>query len=260
MGNGEYNSFSVKVSKRFSAGMSLITAFTHGVSIDDTSGIRIQGYDTLFPQNSYCIRCERGPSSFDARNRLVVSPLYELPVGKGKPLNINNGVANAIVGGWQAGGIFTIQSGVPQTITIGATDNSLTQNIGYDRPNSTGISSSLSNPSPNGWYNAAAFVEAPLGQFGNLGRDTAIAPGIFAINAEVHKNFRIKENHQVQFRAEAFNVLNHPNFGGPNGNILAGAAVPGAPANAPHQGFGTINTLAAGIPMRQLQLGLKYTF
>ena len=259
MGNGEYNSLSLKVSKRFSAGMSLITAFTHGVSIDDTSGIRIQGYDTLFPQNSYCIRCERGPSSFDARNRLVVSPLYELPIGKGKPLNINNPVANAVIGGWQAGGIFTLQSGVPQTIIIGATDNSLTQS-GYDRPNSTGVSSSLSNPTPNGWYNRAAFVEAPLGQFGNVGRDTAIAPGIFAINAEVHKNFRIKETHQLQFRAEAFNVLNHPNFGGPNGNILAGAAVAGAPANAPHLGFGTISTLAAGIPMRQLQLGLKYTF
>jgi hypothetical protein len=256
MGNPEYNSLSLKVSKRFIAGMSLITAFTHGVSIDDTSGIRIQGYDTLFPQNSYCIRCERGPSSFDARNRLVVSPLYELPVGK--PLNINNPVANAVIGGWQAGGIFTLQSGVPQTIIIGATDNSITQS-GYDRPNSTGVSSSLSSPTPNGWYNRAAFVEAPLGQFGNVGRDTAIAPGIFAINAEVHKNFRIKETHQLQVRAEAFNVLNHPNFGGPNG-ILAGAAVAGAPANAPHLGFGTISTLAAGIPMRQLQLGLKYTF
>ena len=69
-----------------------------------------------------------------------------------------------------------------------------------------------------------------------------------------------REGHQVQFRAEAFNVLNHPNFGGPNGNILAGAAVAGAPANTPHQGFGVINTLATGIPMRQIQLGLKYTF
>jgi hypothetical protein len=122
-----------------------------------------------------------------------------------------------------------------------------------------------------GWYNRAAFVEAPVGQFGNVGRDTAIAPGVFAINAEVHKNFVMpyNEHHQVQFRAEAFNVLNHPNWGGPNANILAGAAFPGAPANAPHQGFGAINTLAGltfngtgapSIPMRQLQLGLKYTF
>ena len=210
--------------------------------------------------------CERGTSSFDARNRLVVSPLYELPIGKGKQLNINNSVADAVIGGWQVGGLFTLQSGTPQTILIPGVDNSLTQNLGYDRPNSTGISSIRSNPTPNGWYNRAAFVEAPQGFFGNVGRDTAIAPGVFAVNAEVHKNFRIKETHQVQFRAEAFNVLNHPNFGGPNAYLLAGAADPTAPnpATAPHLGFGVISTLAGGpvpsIPMRQIQLGLKYTF
>ena len=266
-GNGEYNSLAVKVSKRFSAGFGLITAYTHSVSIDDTSNIRIQGYDTLFPQNSYCIRCERGLSSFDTRNRLVVSPLYELPVGKGKLLNINNSAANAVIGGWQVGGIFTVQSGLPQTITIGGIDRSVTQS-GYDRPNATGTSFSVSNPNPNGWYKRDAFVEAPPGQFGNVGRDTAISPGIFAINAEVHKNFRMpyKEGHQVQFRAEAFNLLNHPNFGQPTANILAGAQTPGQPATYPHQGFGTISTLAgtqggaSGIAMRQIQLGLKYTF
>ena len=258
MGNGEYNSLAAKVTKRFSAGFSLASAYTYGVSIDDTSAIRIQGFDTLFPQNSYCIRCERGPSSFDTRHRLVVSPLYELPIGKAKPLNINNSVANAIIGGWQVGGIITLQSGVPQTITVSG-DNSNTQS-GYDRPNSTGVSSSPANPTPNGWYNRAAFVVAPAGQFGNVGRDTALAPGTFGVNAEVHKNFRMpyKESHQLQFRAEAFNVLNHPNFGGPNGNILTGAAYPGAPANVPHVGFGQISTLAS--PMRQIQLGLKYTF
>jgi hypothetical protein len=267
MGNGEYNSLALKINRRFSNGLSLISAYTYGVSIDDTSAIRIQGYDTLFPQNSYCIRCERGPSSFDTRHRLVVSPLYELPVGKGKPLNINNGFANAVVGGWQVGGILTIQSGVPQTIIIGTTDNSITQS-GYDRPNYvTGQSVAAANQTSNGWYNRAAFVEAPVGQFGNVGRNTALAPGVFAINGEVHKNIRIKENHQLQFRAEAFNLFNHPNFGGPNGNILAGQAFPGAPGNAAHQGFGTISTLAGGgggnpptIPMRQMQLGLKYTF
>jgi hypothetical protein len=259
--NGEYNSLSLKVSKRFSGGLSLLAAYTHAVSIDDSSAIRIQGYDTLFPQNSYCIRCERGLSSFDTRDRLVVSPLYELPVGKGKRLNINNGFANAIIGGWQVGGILTLQSGIPQTITIGGVDNSNTQS-GYDRPIATGVGSSISNPNPAGWYNRAAFVEAPFGTFGNVGRDTATAPGVYVINAELHKNFVMpyNEHHQVQFRAEAFNLFNHPNWGGPNANILAGAQTPGQPATYPHQGFGSINTLAFGIPMRQLQLGLKYTF
>src|SRR5262249_50115314 len=154
---------------------------------------------------------------------------------KGKLLNINNSVANAVVGGWQVGGIITIQSGIPETITIGGLDNSLTQS-GYDRPNATGVSSSIDNPNPNGWFNRAAFVQAPLGQFGSVGRDTAIAPGIFAINAEVHKSVRMpyNEHHQLQLRVEAFNLLNHPNFGQPGANILAGAVAPGQPATAPH--------------------------
>ncbi|MEO8052699.1 MAG: hypothetical protein ABI833_20005, partial [Acidobacteriota bacterium] len=259
--NGEYNAFAFKATKRYSGGFSLTAAYTHSVSIDDSSGIRVQGYDTLFPQNSNCQRCERGLSSFDTRNRLVVAPLYELPVGKGKRLNINNGFANAIIGGWQVGGILMLQSGVPQNINIGGGDNSITTS-GYDRPNTTGISSAIDNPTPNGWYNRAAFVVAPKGQFGDVGRDTATAPGIYAINAEIHKNFVMpyNEHHQVQFRAEAFNLLNHPNWGGPSGNISAGAAIPGQPANAAHAGFGVINSLATGIPMRQLQLGLKYIF
>jgi len=265
MGNAVYNSFAFKVTKRFSGGFSMTAAYTHAISIDDTSGIRVQGYDTLFPQNSYCIRCDRGLSSFDTRNRLVLAPLYELPIGRDKLLNIKNRVADAIVGGWQTGGILTWQSGVPETITIGGADNSVTQST-YDRPNSTGISSAIDSPTPNGWFNKGAFVEAPLGQFGNVGRSTAIAPGVLVVNAEVHKNFRMpyNEHHQVQFRVEAFNALNHPNFGQPAASILAGAVSPGQPATAPHVGFGVISTLAGGatpsIAMRQLQLGLKYTF
>jgi hypothetical protein len=269
MGNAEYNSLAVKITRRFSGGLSLTSAYTYSKSIDDTSGIRVQGYDTLFPQNSACIRCERGLSSFDTRNRLVVSPLYELPVGKGKLLNINNSFANAIIGGWQVGGIMTIQSGIPQTITIGSVDNSNTQ-TGYDRPNYvSGTSVNASNQAPGGWYNRTAFIEAPFGSFGNVSRDTAIAPGVFTINAELHKNFRMpyNEHHQLQFRAEAFNLLNHPNWGQPNGNILAGSVIPGAPAGTARSSFGTISGLAgqlngfpATIPMRQLQLGLKYTF
>ena len=99
----------------------------------------------------------------------MAGPHYELPVGKGKLLNINNRFANAIAGGWQTGGAFMLQSGIPQTITIGNFDNSLTQS-GYDRPIATGVSSSAANPSSAGWYNRAAFVEAPSGHFGNVGR------------------------------------------------------------------------------------------
>jgi hypothetical protein len=248
-GTGDYNALSLKATRRFSQGFSVIGSYTWSKSIDTTSGIRNQGYDTLYPQNSYCLACERGLSSFDTRNRLVTSVLYDLPVGSGRLLNISNPVLNAVIGGWEAGGILTLQSGMPGTLTIGGVDNASTGAGGYDRPNSTGISPYLNNPTPSRYWNLAAFTEAPPGQFGNVGRNSIEGPGIIAFDAEVHKQFAMpyKEGHVLQFRFEAFNALNHPSWQMPNLNVLAKG-----------QSFGTVT--ATAIPMRQLQLGLKYLF
>ena len=88
--NGNYNAGSLKVTKRFSAGLSVISSYTYAKSMDDTSGIRVQGFDTLYPQNSGCLSCERGLSAFNVKHRFVTSVLYDLPVGKGKALNVTN--------------------------------------------------------------------------------------------------------------------------------------------------------------------------
>jgi hypothetical protein len=258
--NGNYNALSVKATKRFARGLSVIGSYTWSKSIDDTSGIRVQGYDVLFPQNSYCISCERGLSSFDVRSRAVISTLYDLPIGKGRMLNIDNKFLNAVVGGWQTGGILTLQSGVPGTLTIGGIDNASTDEGGYDRPSAFGTSPYLSNPTPSRYLNLAAFYEAPAGQFGNVGRNTIEGPGIFNIDFQVHKEFRMpySEHHILQFRLEAFNVLNHPNWAMPNLNILSGATQPGMPATDAHEGFGV--STGTSTSMRQVQLGLKYSF
>jgi hypothetical protein len=258
--NANYNSFSLKATRRFSQGISVISSYTFSKSIDDTSGIRSQGFDTLYPQNSNCIECERGLSSFDVRQRSVTSILYDLPVGKGMRVNVGNSVLNGIVGGWQMGGILTLQSGVPGTVTIGGTDNASTGNAGYDRPNSTGISAYLSDPTPSRWLNPAAFTEAGPGLWGNTGRNTIQGPGIFNIDAEVHKQFRMpfKEGHVLQFRIETFNTINHANWGMPSLNILNGAAFAGQPGTNAHQSFGVVGSTQTG--MRQIQLGLRYSF
>ncbi len=259
-GNANYNSLSVKANRRFSQGISVIGSYTYSKSIDDTSGIRVQGFDTLFPQNSDCIRCERALSSFDVRHRMVTSVLYELPVGRGLRWNISNPVLNAVAGGWQAGGILTLQSGIPGTLSIGGVDNASTSDGGYDRPVSTGASPYLSNPVPSRWLNPSAFVEAAPGFFGNVGRNTIEGPGIANLDAEVHKQFKMpyNEHHFVQFRVEAFNYTNHPNWGMPNLNILSGAAFSGQPGTNAHQNFGVVSGTQTS--MRQVQLGLKYTF
>jgi hypothetical protein len=259
--NASYNSGSVKLTRRYSQGLSLTSSYTFSKSIDNSSGIRVQGFDTLFPQDSRCLRCERALSAFDTRHRFVAGSTYDLPVGKGKRLNIDNRAANALLGGWQTSGSMTIQSGVPQNIGIGGVDNSSTGNGGYDRPIATLASSGYAaNPTPARWYDPAAFVEAPQGTFGNVGRNSLTTPHFQSIDFAVHKQFHVpgRETHVVQFRVEAFNVFNHPSWGAPSGNILAGTPFTGAPSTAARQGFGVISSTA--VPMRQLQLALKYSF
>src|SRR5262249_3282643 len=123
--NAVYNSGSVKVTRRFSQGLSLTSSYTFSKSIDNGSGIRAQNYDTLFPQDSRCLRCERALSAFDTRHRFVLGGAYDLPVGKGKLLNIKNSLADVLAGGWQMSTGMTIQSGVPENIIIGV-DNAST--------------------------------------------------------------------------------------------------------------------------------------
>ncbi len=244
--NGNYNSGSIKLTKRFSSGFTTLTSYTYAKSIDESSGIRVQGGDTLFPQNSYCRRCERGLSIFDTRHRLVTSALWSLPIGRGRQANVQNAFLDAVAGGWQIGGIWTVQTGFPITPTIGGIDRSGAGGL-FDRPDATGISPNLDNPTPSRWFNAAAFTLQPAGTFGNAGRNSLIGPSVFTLDFSAHKEFKMPylETHILQFRFEAFNVLNHPVWGAPNTNTQS-------------PGFGTVTGTA--VPMRQLQLALKYLF
>jgi hypothetical protein len=181
----------------------------------------------------------------------VLGAVYDLPVGKGKLLGINNSVLNGVAGGWQISANTTIQSGVPMTLSSGG-NVAGTNNPVNDRPSYTGVGTGyLSNKvhTSNGvaWLDPASFFVQPQGNFGSVGRNSLITPAFQTFDFAVHKNFPLwyKEGHVLQFRIEAFNVLNHPVWNAPNGNRASST-------------FGIINTTA--IPMRQLQLGLKYTF
>lgn len=245
-GNSNYNAASVKLTKRFSSGFSLLTSYTFAKSIDDTSGIRVQNGDTLFPQNSYCVQCERALSAFDTRHRFVTSALWDLPFGRGRQFDLKNRFVNALGGGWQVGGIWTIQSGFAQTVSVGGADRSGAGG-GFDRPNATGISPYLSNPTPSLWFNLAAYTPNKIGSFGNVGRNNLIGPGQKTLDFSAHKEFKMPylETHLLQIRVEAFNVLNHPVWGQPNSNVLS-------------SGFGTVSGTA--VAMRQVQMALKYVF
>lgn len=244
-GNGNYNSLGVNVTRRYSHGLTYMIAYTWSKSIDTATAIRNQGGDTLFPQNSYCRHCERARSSHDVRHRYVTSALWELPFGRGRRVEIENPFLNGLFGGWQLGGILTLQTGFPVTVTQGG-DPSNTGAF-FDRPMSTGRRADLprGQQDPQRFFDTTAFTRTPDGMHGNVGRNTLTSPGIINLDFSVLKDFRVREGHTLQFRFEAFNLPNHPNWANPNTNIIAA-------------GFGQINGTRTN--MRNLQFALKYVF
>ena len=248
-GNANYNSLGMKLTRRLSSGLTLLGAYTWSKSIDDVSAIRGQS-DTIFPQNSRCLECERGLSAFNVAHRFVVSALYELPVGSGKTFLNHGGFVNELIGGWQVGSIYTLQTGLPGYPTPGPDQSNTGVGNSRDRLNATGVSQSLSNQSVSEWFNVSAFSLEPFGTFGNAGRNTVIMPGRNDWDFSALKNFRITEQHALQFRFEGFNFANHPNWGNPG--LSWGQNV------RPASTFGVINSTA--LAMRQLQFGLKYVF
>ncbi len=248
-GTANYNAGSIKVTRRFSKGLSVIASYTWSKSLDDTSGIRSQGNDNLFPQNNECLACDYGPSAFDVRNRIVGSALYELPIGPGKLLPVTSKALNAVIGGWQVGGTFIHQTGAVATPLLGF-DNSSIANPGgnFDRPNPTGISPYLSDSarSLSEWVNKAAYTPAAPGFYGTVTRGSFTGPGYTNLDASLHKVFNMpyNEKHQLAIRFEAFNALNHPNWGTPILNYSSS----------------TFGRITGTTPMRQLQFAVKYQF
>jgi hypothetical protein len=238
-GQSNYYAFQLTVDKRFSKGLSAILGYTWSHAIDNVPLEFGGGPAGPLPQDPRNLAAERGNSIIDMRHRLTLSYLAELPFGKGKPFLNYGGPANWIIGGWQTNGILTIQSGLPfspvlQTSTTNGTASraNVVGNVTYPR-------------TLQRWFDPSAFGTPALYTYGNAGRNIMFGPGRFNWDMSLFKNFVIKEQIRFEFRAEAFNVTNHPQFGLPNPSI----------GNAQ---VGQI-TSTVGNP-RQLQLGLRFQF
>ena len=248
--HSSYDALQVRLQQRFNHGFTLLSAFSYGKSIDNGSAIRQQGNDLQQPSDDYNLRAMRGLSSFDFRRRLTTSLLYELPFGTGKPFLGGAGRAlNMLAGGWQLGTILTLQDGFPLTATCGSGN---VQNGGDAcLADATGINPNLprGQQDPTEWFNPAAFVNRLPGgaqyRYGNAGRGTIIGPGIIDWDFSLAKNFRVTERQTLEFRAEFFNIPNHPIFGAPG-------ASPGTST------YGVISSTS--VDSRQLQFGLRYQF
>jgi len=243
-GNSTYHSLQLKLQKRFSSGLSFLSAYTVGKAINDLPEICCAA---PFPQNSYDLRAEKGLADFDERQRWVTSFDYELPIGRGRRYNIENRALDLLAGGWHVGGILTFASGFPFSPWLGF-DPSNTGEQGLVRANRVGNGNLPSGQrAPDLWFDIDAFTIPDDFTYGNSGRNVLIGPGQKIFDGSIRKVFSITERQKLEFRTEFFNMLNHPNFSQPDNFIDDG---PGA--------AGTITSLA--VPQRQIQFGLKYSF
>ncbi len=254
-GSSIYHSWLMNVEKRYSKGFVFLASYSFGKLIDDQENVISSSQangDQLNGGNGWRLgqfnrRLDRSLDPTDSAGRFVLSSVYEAPFGPGKRWNISNPVLRLLAGGWQINAIAVHQDGLP-IIIRGA------NNFYADRPNSTGVSPKLSNPTENEWFNTSVFVNPPSWTLGNVGRTLpdVRAPGIFNIDLSVIKNTRFRERWNVQLRAESFNFLNHVNLLEPNGTF-----VPGPSGTNTSSTFGTITS--ARDP-RKIQVGLKLSF
>ena len=262
--NSNYNALVVELNRRLSHGLQLISSYTYSKSIDENS-LNSQG--TIL-QNSLDLANNRGLSDFDARHRFVISGFYELPFH-----------GNRLVSGWEVGTIVQAQTGNPLNVTTGISNftgtTALTAGGGL-RPDllahvgitgnpaqwftdavvcaesaQTGITQPLCSATPNAAFGLPVGTTPAGDHFGNLGRNVFTGPSFVNTDLSLVKNTKLTERLNLQFRTEAFDVLNHPNFGNPNLNPQSSSFGRITSTRFPTGDFGSA---------RQLQISLKLQF
>jgi hypothetical protein len=238
--NSSYNSLTIKAERRFSQGLTFLSSFTWSKNIDQGNEPLLDGTPGIV--TPYDLSRERARSTLDRRLSYVLSTVYELPFGNGRK-HLQSGPASWFLGGWQIGGILSFYSGLPVSHTINVNN----QNLGgavrgnwVRNPNLPPDERTIDR-----WFDTGFVTPSAPGEVSNAGRNLIDGPGRRNLDLMVARVFVLPwEGHQVQFRAEAFNATNTPNFGAPNTAV-------GTP-NA-----GRINQ--AEDP-RRIQFSLKYYF
>jgi hypothetical protein len=248
-GHSNYHALYLKLQRRFSRGLSFLSSFSYGKSIDNGSGIRTTDGDSLTPSNNYDLELERGLSAFDFRRRWTTSWLWDLPVGRDKRWLNHSGVADWVLGGWQLGGIVTLQDGFPFTVLCGG--GTIQNGGGVCYPDPTGEEWQLpaDERTRTRYFNQNAFVDRnPAGgpfRYGTVARNSLIGPGIVSVDVSANKRFRLAGSSYAELRIEVFNLPNHPIWNQP-GNTLRTPT------------FGVINSTR--MDSRQIQIGMKVVF
>jgi hypothetical protein len=249
-----YNSLQASVTKRMTNGLSLDFSYVWSHMLDDmdSSGWGSRAGPQDF-QNSFNPAQNYSNSNFDVRHAFKGYVVYQLPFGTNKPFLNNSRVLDAAVGGWQLAGTVILQTGQPFTVYGNQANYSL---AGTVFPNWVPGVNPKSGSRIDNWINVAAFSEPAPGTWGNVRRNSLYGPGIDEFNLSAAKSFTVsyREGIQIEFRADAQNIFNHPSYGTPTGTNLSGAAGVGQPYT------GTTPIDSVTVNGRNLQLALRLSF
>jgi hypothetical protein len=283
-GQSQYNGLQTKLEKQYANGLTFLLAYTWSKTMSD-AGDLLNGGNTgslrAYAVPGFGPKFDLAPADFDIRNVLHFSGGYELPFGKDKKFLNQGKVANAVLGGWSTNWIVTMQGGQPLNFgcptgtTSGTSCNDIkvagqSQKLGVTTKNIDG------GPRPFWINNPAAFnqpcqlgvngpiPDSPAGCIVQTGpailggkAGQTVTPGFHRLDYSMFKGFQLNERFSMQFRAEFFNILNHPNFNAPNFGGNGVVAIGGSGNfNDPH--FGELgSTRDAPYDPRQIQFGLK---
>ena len=249
VGSTIYHGFEAKLEQRLSHGLSYLVSYTHSKLIDTASSVFdasiLTGPIANYPvADSFNLSRERDSSTGDIPNVFVASSTWALPVGRGHSVS-PSGVWGVLANGWQITGIVLLQSGMPFAITQTTNFNSFA-GFGVQRPN---VVASPNLPSDQRslakWFNTAAFQAAPQFELGDASRNPVRGPNYRNADIALIKHTQLREQIDLEFRAEIFNLTNTPAFGQPNGVVGSSA-------------FGTITATATD--PRVIQFGLKVNY
>jgi Carboxypeptidase regulatory-like domain len=239
--NSDYNGLQVKVTRRFQNGLS----WTSGLAFQKSMGF-ISSTTGLASFNFYLDpRRDYAPTNWDRRVTYSQSFIYELPFGKDKPW-LQQGIGGAVLGGWQASGVWSADTGQPLFLTASA--NSL------NAPGNTQVPDQIepfhklgSIGTAKPWFDTNAFVQPTTAAYGNTPKNGYYGPGLTTFDASLSRSIPLHESLAVQLRADAFNALNHPNFANPGVSLTSTS-------------FGEVTGTVSGYAPRVLQFAATVSF
>jgi hypothetical protein len=282
-GTDNYNALGLQFNRRFTADFLVGAQYSWSHNITDAPS----DGETL--QDPKCLRCEKGPADFDVRQSAAFDAHYNVPLGRGSR-RLAQGPIGYLAAGWSAGAIFNVRSGVPVNVVLQRSDvawiDSNGQMVALGTPGASPVldtpygGDTLGTLRPNVVsgvspytnnrllvFNPGALTVPQRGTYGDMGRDALLGPGFSQLDFQATRAFHLNERMALNFRADFYNLLNHPNFAQPSAMLVnvAPFVQPGEPFGAAQSAnFGVISTtigrnLGLGTS-RQIQLGLRLSF